>query len=365
MDDERNGATAYQAGICPYCGSRELNFSAEEADFAPASARKRVVCCDCGRKHQIQYRPVGMRIYEEAYEPATSRDITLPEAHSQSQCAIGASICPMRQIVSPFPRGLPARVRWLIGLHLATGLLFLLLADKLDTPDYLTICWFALLHIQVGLLGVWIGAGGPLAIARGLIVIVVGSATTLLLSLADANDLDEFIPWLLPEVLVAAGLFALVGQFGYRFRADRHGLTRAENLQFSILHLLGLMTAIGVLVFLASGLSSFLRSSPADDVVASLSFAGINALGILIVCWAVLSGAQVVFRCGLALAAILGLAFLLLVGIDEWDVEAIIFVCVAACFVFAALVTTFGVFRSAGLRFARKPSIDDAAEHTQ
>ena len=304
-----------------------------------------------------------MRIYEEAYEPATSRDVNLTEAVTQPHCIAGPSTCPMRQLVSTFPQGLPARVRWLIGLHLALGLLFLLFADKFDTPDYVAICWFALLHIQIALLGVWIGAGGPLAIARGLIVIVVGSATTLLLSLADANDLDEFIPWLLPEVLVAAGLFALVGQFGYRFRADRHGLTRAENLQFSILHLLGLMTAIGTLIFLASSVGWLIRSTQADDVVASLSLAGINALGILIVCWAVLSGAQVVFRCGLALAAILSLAFLLLVGLDEWDVEAIVFVCVAACFVFGALVTTFGVLRTAGLRFGRERASNDAAKN--
>ena len=77
MDDERNEATAYQAGLCPHCGSRELNFCTEEADFAPASARKRVVCCDCGRKHQIQYHPISLRAYSGANGAANSRNVVL------------------------------------------------------------------------------------------------------------------------------------------------------------------------------------------------------------------------------------------------------------------------------------------------
>jgi len=356
MDDDGSKETAYQAGICPYCGSRELSVSADESSSTPTGADKRVVCCRCEREHQIQYQPIGMRIYDEADERAAVRDVRLAESETPPQRAIACSACPMHHIVSTFPGGLPRQVRWLIGVHVVTALLFLLFTSDWNTPDFLAICWFSLFHVQLGLVGVWVGVGGPLIVARALIVMVVGSALTLWLSLMDNYELDHFIPWILPEMLVAAGLFVLVGQFGYRFHilADRRRTTHEGNLQFSILHLLGLMTAIGTLIFLASAVRWLLRNSSSDEVIAALSFAGLNSLAILIVCWAVLSGGQVALRCALAFMAVLGLTLLLLVGIDEWSEEAIVFLGIAACFVFAALVATFSLLRRAGIRFGRE-----------
>lgn len=366
MDDDRNEEMTYQAGICPYCGSRELSVSADEGSSAPTGAAKRVVCCRCEREHQIQYQPIGMRIYDEADERAAVRDVRLAESETPPQRAIACSACPMHHIVSNFPGGLPRRVRWLIGLHVFTAFLFPLCMSDWNTPEFLAVCWFSLFHVQLGLVGVWVGGGGPLIVARALIVVVVGSALTLWLSLMDNYDLDHFIPWILPEMLVAAGLFVLVGQLGYRFhiQTDRRRMTREVNLQFSILHLLGLMTAIGTLIFLASVVRWLLSNSSSDEVVAALSFAGLNSLGILIVCWAVLSGGQVVFRCGLAFIAMLGLAVLLLAGIGEWGEEAIVFLGCAACFVFATLVATFSVLRSAGIRFGREKETQGTTKQT-
>lgn len=366
MDEDGNKETIYQAGVCPYCGSRELSVSEDEGNFTPTAAAKRVVCCRCEREHHIQYRPIGMRIFGEEDKRATSRDVRLAESEEQSQCAAACAACPMGQVLSAFPSGLPRQVRWLIGLHLVAALLFLLFASERRAPEFVTICLFSLFHLQLGLLGVWVGAGGRLFVARGLVAMVVGSALTLWLSLMDNYELDEFLPWLLPQLVVAAGLFALVGQFGYRFhiQADHHRLTREPNLQFSILHLLGLMTAIGTLIFLASAVRWLLHTSSVEKLIASLSFAGLDSLGILIVCWAVLSGGQVAFRCALAFVAVIGLAQLVLVVVDEWREEAIVFVSVAACFAYAALVATFSMLRTTGIRFGHERMFEGGRKPT-
>lgn len=365
MDDGRNEAMTYQAGICPYCGSRELSVSADEGSSTPTAADKRVACCRCGREHHVQYRPVSLRICDQANETVSSRDVVLTDPDTQPRCATGSSACPIRQLVATFPHGLPRRVHRLVAVHIVAGLFLAWLAQASGRRSFLTICWFPLLHIQFGLIGVWVGAGGPMTIARGLIVMVVGAAVAHLASLWGCNDLDDILPWLIPDVVVAAVLFASVGQFGYRFyRDDRRRFARAEKLQFSILHLLGLTTAIGTLIFLASTVHWLMHVARADEVVASLSMAGLSSLAILIVCWAMLSGGQVAFRCGLAFVAVLGLALLLLVGIDEWSAEAIVFVGIAACFVFAILVATFSILRTAGIRFGREPAIDGTTKPT-
>jgi len=366
MDEDGNRETTYQAGICPYCGSRELSVSEGEGNVTPTAAAKRVVGCGWEREHHIQYRTIGMRIFDEEDERAASRDVRLAESEERSLCATACTACPMGQVVSTFPNGLPRQVRWLIGLHLVAALLFLLFASERRSPEFLTVCLFSLFHLQLGLLGVWVGAGGRLFVARGLVVMVVGSALTLWLSLMDNYELDEFLPWLLPQLVVAAGLFTLVGQFGYRFHVQTHrrGLTGEANLQFSILHLLGLMTAIGTLIFLASTVRWLIRTSSVEEMIASLSFAGLDSLGIVIVCWAVLSGGQVTFRCALAFVAVIGLALLVLVVIDEWREEAIVFVGVAACFAYAALVATFSVLRTAGIRFGRERAIEGTRKQT-
>jgi hypothetical protein len=125
-------------------------------------------------------------------------------------------------------------------------------------------------------------------------------------------------------------------------------------LQFSILHLLGAMTAVGVLLAGAAAVRWMVRNVSNEEFFLAVAFAVVISLAILIVCWAVLGTTQVGLRLAITVPMVPGLALLLLYAVSEWDFEATVIVCSLGCFVYGMLALTFWVLRTAGFRFGRQ-----------
>jgi len=345
-------------GVCPYCGHHGLDFQAGDGDFSAFAASKRVVCLACGRSHRMQYQAVGMRLYGPDGDLPTSHDVRFAAGPACS------ASCRFYSLFTKNAARLPGRMYVLIAVHV--GLFFLLpwIEDTWNTSQIFGLSWFAIMHIQFGLLGVWLGVGGASIPFRGLITLILATSVLFLLSVLADGDFDDFVPWLLPEVFAAAGLFALAERGGYRFwMVDPNSrVPREGKLQFSILHLLAAMTLLSLLAGGVSVVFWLVNRTSNEEFLLSVAFAILNSLAILSVCWAVLAPGHVLLRSLMALALTQIMALTLVYGADEWDLEVVIVVCSTACIVFSALAATFAILRTAGYRYGRYPiSVEENA----
>jgi len=349
MNESPRPDPTLQPGVCPYCGHRELDFGSGDAEFSASAAYKAVLCPACGRQHQLQYRAVGMRVYEQRGDVTASRDVTLT---ADTTCP---SRCRFDRLLTTTADQLPGRVYVLIAVHVAMFFLLPWIEDTWNTSEMFALSWFAIMHVQFGLLGAWLGAGGSKVPMRGCVALVFATSVLFLLSLVADGDFDDFVPWLLPEVFAAAGLFALAERFGYRFRILEAGPSASTEgkLQFSILHLLGAMTLLSVLAGGVSIVFWLANRTNNEEFLLSVAYAVLNSLAIFAVCWAVLAPAHILLRSLMALVLMQVMALTLVYGADEWDWDVVVVVCSTAAIVFSALAATFAVLRTAGYRFSR------------
>jgi hypothetical protein len=351
-DDASNTKPAIQSGVCPYCGNRELDYATGESDFSALSATKQVLCPKCGRTHQVQYRPVSLRVQDETADNSATRDVLLDGSHAAGTCSVAEGA---QRFFFATPPVRARRIYWLVTWHAAASMVLPWFASR-GPMDAISLIWLALLTTQVGLLGVWVGVGRPLMLARGVFAVAVILAGFYVVYASMRGGPGAGLIFMFIVFFVAAGAFAALDRLGYRIWLGNknHNRVASDRLQFSILHLLALMTIIGALLA-GAAVARWMHYFPRGELFLVIAVAVLNTLAMVILCWAVLGETQVALRLAMTVPMVPGFALLLLYSMDEWDIEAVVVIGGLACVVYGVLTLTFGVLRSAGYRYGWQP----------
>jgi hypothetical protein len=272
-------------------------------------------------------------------------------AGDEQVAAVGPGDDGLTPAILPQWRRLPNRMRWVVMCYCILLFSPYLVSEFWRNSELLMLGTFAVHYSVASLLGLWAASRPRPSVERFMLVLFATGIVGVIVSWCLDADLSEVAFWFIPATVIAFGVFAGFGRFGWRIRPAAT-LDQLSSLRFSVRQLMMLTAAVAVGLVIAQQLARAFQVGD-YDFWGPIGLGVVMAPALVVAVWAFLAAGRTLPKLLLAILTVQMLGFVALYAIDEWSGEALLIVLTWGLVYFLFISLPLLVLRSRNFRFTQ------------